>query len=390
MTTTKRIVAVAAVLSICGCGNGSSNPNPSPEGDTAAVAESLTRFDFAWNLKNDFDGRNPTHDWQFGWRETPTAPFQAYTYAETTGYGPLLSPDASLAPPLVWKNTTAQTLCGVAPGEVSLHPGPSNQYSVVRWTAPEAMRYEGRVGFGAGDIGTMDYVYARNGTIDEEQYSSEGMFIGMLHSVDAGDQMEFMVGRAYYYGNTPLNARIWRSDLTHLEAEFETQYNPTYTWAGRWQWGWMANADSPFTPYTTAWTDPATGCPVWGDASHNAPIVWKNTTAQTLHGVAPNQVSAHPGPNGELSGVCFTPLVSISLTNLYNAFGEGDLGVEDYYVFVNGALTANFLQSAKSEQRMMWFREPLHTGDTVCWMVGGSYYYGNTPIIDPFVERLEM
>ncbi len=38
--------------------------------------------------------------------------------------------------PCVWKNTSGKAIYGVPPGKISLHPGPHNELSIVRWTNP--------------------------------------------------------------------------------------------------------------------------------------------------------------------------------------------------------------------------------------------------------------
>jgi hypothetical protein len=53
-------------------------------------------------------------------------------------------------------NTNAFPYGGIAPGRMSLHPGPDNHSpTILRFTAPSATTYNFSVKFLAGDIGDM-------------------------------------------------------------------------------------------------------------------------------------------------------------------------------------------------------------------------------------------
>lgn len=151
---------------------------------------------------------NPNGVWSYGWMPTDFSTFTAYqhTYADSGSrqwYTAGMSGDRS---PSIWMNTTSSTGYGVAPGQLSLHPGPAQQPSVLRWTAPFEGSYDIVGQFFGGDGGTMQ-VGVRQGSSWLWQGTDAGVF--ELHrTVTAGTSIDFVVYGGYAYGNTPLALTI--------------------------------------------------------------------------------------------------------------------------------------------------------------------------------------
>ena len=63
---------------------------------------------------------------------------------------------------------------GVAPGEISIHPGETGEWTVVRWTAKESGNFRVVGHFGAGD-GEVTYCILHNATelFINEVYTTE-------------------------------------------------------------------------------------------------------------------------------------------------------------------------------------------------------------------------
>jgi len=93
-------------------------------------------------------------------------------------------------------------------GQVSLHPGSSEQPSVARWTTPSgaAGSYTIDGQFYAGDSGIMQVDVRINGT-GVWQATDFGSF-QLASNLLPGDTVDFAVYGGYGYGNTPLDATI--------------------------------------------------------------------------------------------------------------------------------------------------------------------------------------
>ena len=97
---------------------------------------------------------NPNGVWSYGWMSPLGSPLNLYTVTDTTtfpGLSAWLESGMMYAPPLVGHNDTNGVLCFlsfcVPPTYLHLHPGPNNEVSVVRWTAPTSGNFfvQGRV-----------------------------------------------------------------------------------------------------------------------------------------------------------------------------------------------------------------------------------------------------
>ena len=166
-----------------------------------------------WNVTTDFENStNPNGAWSYGWVNGSN--FQLYSHAVTNG---TISKDwqgdvNSDGTPLIWKNFGPPAY-GAGTGQVSLHPGPSGQASVARWTAPgtisSPVTVQGQ--FFPGDIGAMQVGIFVNGlpqnTVPLWTAVDSGAF-NLSIPISAGGTIDFAVYGAYYYGTTPLDATI--------------------------------------------------------------------------------------------------------------------------------------------------------------------------------------
>lgn len=169
-----------------------------------------------WNLAADYSVvSNPNGAWTYGW-EPGTSPNGALTQYNTVRSG-VQWYDSSHASgdytPTVWLNNTGSTSYGVPSGDVSLHPGWDNSFSVVRWTSPIAGQVSVTGLFGAGDIGPMSYYISVGGTTTQSWLTdsvTENFAFNQVVSV--GETIDFLVGASIgggnAYGNTPLEVTI--------------------------------------------------------------------------------------------------------------------------------------------------------------------------------------
>jgi hypothetical protein len=180
----------------------------------------------SWNLADDYSTANTAGSaWTFGWESAVGGTFTQYDYSYTNGNNSLQWVDSSISSgysiPAVWKNTSTgnTTIDGVAYGQVSLHPGESGQFSVVRWTASSAGTYTVSYSFGEGDNGWMSYYIVVDGVVYQYWMDDASTESGtMTFTLAAGGTIEFIVGAnindGYYFlfGNTPLTVTVTGSD----------------------------------------------------------------------------------------------------------------------------------------------------------------------------------
>jgi hypothetical protein len=117
----------------------------------------------------------------------------------------------------IWKNSTDQPQRGVAPGEISLHPGPARQKAVVRWTSPISGAVKITGSFGAGNVGSVDlFIVKTNGagavaeTLLEAFNVQTDRPFSYRTAIEIGQTIDFAVGNAggFDFDDTPLTARI--------------------------------------------------------------------------------------------------------------------------------------------------------------------------------------
>ncbi|MEI7656670.1 MAG: GC-type dockerin domain-anchored protein [Phycisphaerae bacterium] len=154
---------------------------------------------------------NPNDVWQYGWMEaTLSGPLNLYTRSIEGWAGPLwgawIGGDST---PAIWRNDTSGPAYGVGAGQLSLHPGPDGQASVLRWVNPdrsEAGTLSVAAEFFPGDFGAMRVGVRVNGVQRFEAFDFGSVFFA-VPNVEV-ETIDFLVWGGYAYGNTPLEASI--------------------------------------------------------------------------------------------------------------------------------------------------------------------------------------
>lgn len=170
-------------------------------------------FAVTWDVTADFSAtNNPTGTWSYGWTPTVGELFILYDKHElepALGGSPIWRILSGPTEPNLWKNTSANSHFGVAPGQVGVHPGPSFEPSIARWTSPIAGTVDINGFFGAGDSGELDYIILHN-TAEIFHVRSGGTeaFSIPNRTVAIGDTLDFLVTGGYGAGNTPLDITI--------------------------------------------------------------------------------------------------------------------------------------------------------------------------------------
>ena len=268
---------------------------------------------------------NPNGAWTYGWE-----PSLGGTFGNDTHTGDFVSGVDEYASPIqylsIWHNRTANTITTgpvtFAPGKVVLHPGPSGQYSVVRWTAPAAASYQISSTFSGIDSTptTTDVHVLHNNsglftaTLNLSSGSNTATYTNMV-TLAAGDTLDFAVGNGGNgYGDdaTQLDVTIGSSGsgsgsggTGNLSADFSTVFNPSHGWA---------YGSSPSNDTTLFTLDMAADDLTEGVDQYVSPVqymsIWHNRTSSEIDFAtimfAPGQVVLHPGPSGEHSMVRWT------------------------------------------------------------------------------------
>jgi RHS repeat-associated protein len=201
----------------CGgvCGT-SACPPASPTPTPPATWDAAAQFSAA---------QNPGNPWRYGWKSAKDSVLHLYLDHSTDGSGVDSWWDHNLSnPPGVYHNGSGQTLVGYgslaswAPGEIHLHPGPSGQYSVLRWTAPAAGTYAINATFTGVDNATtttdVHVVVAGSdlfdGGINVDGYGNTSTFTGTA-TLSAEQTIDFLVGfgnGSYYSDSTKVVATV--------------------------------------------------------------------------------------------------------------------------------------------------------------------------------------
>lgn len=168
---------------------------------------------------------NPNGPWSYGYKPTFNGPF--IPAAQTGAVGPIdfwYGGVASDGNPAISRNgSTSTAFNGTArylPGQLVMHPGPGNEYAVLRFTNPEAGLASFTASFEGVDIvGTTTDVYVlQNGSV---------VFSGLVNgfgpgtgptfttpdtfALNRGDTLDFMVGFGngnYFFDSTGVSVRI--------------------------------------------------------------------------------------------------------------------------------------------------------------------------------------
>jgi hypothetical protein len=137
------------------------------------------------------------------------------------------------------------------PRQVALHPGPQGEYSVVRWTAPAADRYNVAATFAGLFKATTDvHLFHNARPLFGAQLNVGGNPNAATHTgelaLEKDDTIDFIVGwgnGSYGSDSTALTATIQSAAgrVFDLAADFPREGNP----AGPWSCGWLAPGDKP-------------------------------------------------------------------------------------------------------------------------------------------------
>ncbi|MYN44686.1 PEP-CTERM sorting domain-containing protein [Pseudoduganella sp. FT93W] len=176
---------------------------------------------YAADLAADFSAsaspQSSSSTWTYGYSSSAGASYSMILFDSASGNGWSMSSYNTLGTPAVWKNTNPYSVAGVAPGQVSLHPGPvsNGDVAIVRFTASSAGSYSVAGRFFAGDSGDMSAAVILNSDALHPLQSFASTNNSPALSVftqylGAGQTLDFVVGNngSFYSGNTPLELTV--------------------------------------------------------------------------------------------------------------------------------------------------------------------------------------
>jgi hypothetical protein len=191
--------------------------------ESGRVTWTPTSDKLVYDAAKDFSATvNPGNPWSYGWTASQGSEFNAYPRAfKNSGLDAWDDADQFVAgAPVVTHNGTSGTILTSnniqwAPGQLSFHPGPSGQRSVVRWTAPVGGDIRIDAEFGNLDLNraaTTDvHVLHNNVSIFDGivQQNNKVKLAPVQRQVKVGDTIDFVVGEG---------ANSWTFDTTSLAA----------------------------------------------------------------------------------------------------------------------------------------------------------------------------
>lgn len=163
----------------------------------------------SWNARNEFSvSGNPNGVWSYGWMPVGFGTFTHYTNFSADPFAPSWYGWNGDHTPGIWRNLTGHWNNGVGPGELSLHPGPGTEPSILRWTAPSWLNKEVRIvgTFGAGDAGTISVMVRHGGNVIWSAVNAGSFDTTLL--VPPGESLDFAAYNGYGWGSTPVDVTI--------------------------------------------------------------------------------------------------------------------------------------------------------------------------------------
>jgi hypothetical protein len=197
-----------------------------------------------------------------------------------------------------------------------------------------------------------------------------------------GSQVKKSYARFYFFFLILLPIFILTATVVYAATwDVQNDFSGTSNPAGAWSYGWESAPGQAFTLYNApiiGWE----GSTVWHDSNitawDNTPGVWKNIGQDPTNNVQPGEVSLHPGqPAGQYSVVRWTSPVAGTIS-IAGKFGAGDSGMMSYYIY-DGTTSLLKVQNSYADAPFS-FTESVSIGSTIDFLIGESYWYGNTPL----------
>jgi hypothetical protein len=197
---------------------------------TASAALAPSKPGVAMVYVRDYDAseefsisQNPAGTWSYGWSTSLGGGFTPFSTPQVAPTGVAYWTASGIGSLGIYYNGTDRVVTpygstNYLPNQLAMHPGPSGQYSLLRWTAPESGSFDIRAAFKALDPqpATTDVHVLLNG-ISKFDGMVNSVLTGPVYTgtlaVQAGDKVDIAVGygNGYYgYDSTAVSVRINR------------------------------------------------------------------------------------------------------------------------------------------------------------------------------------
>jgi len=185
---------------------------------SSAQTQNATTVDY--DAARDFSiVSNPNGVWSYGWTSSLGSPLNLYTVTDTSSVPGisawLRSGTYYIDPPLIAHNDTDSVICVpvcVPPAYLNVHPGPNDELTVVRWTAPTSGNFFVQgvvVGLDSGGPTTTGFYLVRNSSdiLFSTQTNVYRLPVSFHHvlTLSAGDTLDFAVDfgqNGNYFGDS--------------------------------------------------------------------------------------------------------------------------------------------------------------------------------------------
>jgi hypothetical protein len=166
--------------------------------------------------------------------------------------------------------------------------------------------------------------------------------------------------------------------------DYSSSSNPN----GVWSYGYVTSLGQTFNLFDISKIDSNTGYRIWMTNSieyhDGTACVWKNESSSTFNNVQPGEVSLHPGFDGEYTVVRWTSPLS-GVVTIDGLFGAGDsgwggaYGWMSYFIYKDGNIPL-FTDLHEFSDSFFSITVNVSTGSSIDFIIGESYYFGNTPL----------
>jgi hypothetical protein len=183
---------------------------------------------------------NPSGAWSYGYSSTLGSPFILYNdNADRNNQGSdwwRTDIDGTSVPAIVRNSTASQLVLStikLEAGELALHPGPNNEHSILRFTAPSSGSYRVKGYFSGRDVaGATTSVFLTSGqqTLFEGEVSGFGPSSDVSFDVsvflDTGSSLDFAVNHGqvvnFYNDTTGLSVQISDAQTSVLNSDINS------------------------------------------------------------------------------------------------------------------------------------------------------------------------
>lgn len=155
--------------------------------------------------------------------------------------------------------------------------------------------------------------------------------------------------------------------------QFDTITNPS----GVWSYGYSQSFGSGFNLFTHP--DSRSYGTGWNRIEGDELLAWRNTRGDFWAGVPADALALHSAAETSPAILRFTSPMDATVY-VAGTFGMGDVDPMHYYILKNNGTASPLYHLHSPYDGPFSFSVPLAAGDTLDFLVTGSYWWSNTPV----------